>query len=73
MPVLFRIFRKHILKRVYLKKKYSKYISIAFQIRNNCDYADFFLVSEDDAHEQLTHAREFIEAVRRYLEDIGRA
>lgn len=65
-------FQKTYIKTGIFEKKYSKYISIAFQIRNNCDYADFFLVSEDDAHEQLTHAREFIEAVRQYLEDIGR-
>ena len=33
-------------------KKYSKYISQAFQIRNNTDYADFFLVSLQDAKER---------------------
>ena len=48
--------------------KYSKYISQAFQIRNNVDYADFFLVSEQDAKEQLDHAIEFVNAIADYLQ-----
>lgn len=48
-------------------KKYSKYISIAFQIRNNCDYDDFFIVSKDDAVEQYNNACELYEAVKNFL------
>ncbi|MEE0468091.1 MAG: HEPN domain-containing protein [Blautia sp.] len=38
-------FQKEYVKTGKFDKKYSKYISQAFQIRNNTDYADFFLVS----------------------------
>ncbi len=48
-------------------KKYSKYISQAFQIRNNTDYADFFLVSLQDAKEQYERAEEFVEVIKEFL------
>ena len=52
----------------YLKEKYSKYISSAFQIRNNCDYDDFFIVSKEEAIEQYEHAYELYEAVKKFLD-----
>ncbi len=61
-------FQKEYIKTGKFDKKYSKYISQAFQIRNNVDYADFFLVSEDDAKEQLEHAMEFLDAIANYLQ-----
>ena len=45
-------FQKEYIKTGKFDKKFSKYISQAFQIRNNVDYADFFLVSAEDAREQ---------------------
>ena len=47
--------------------KYSKYISQAFQIRNNTDYADFFLVSLQDAKEQYDRAEEFVKVIEEFL------
>lgn len=44
-------FQKEFVKTEKFDKKYSKYISQAFQIRNNTDYADFFIVSMQDAKE----------------------
>ena len=41
-------------------------MSQAFQIRNNTDYADFFVVSFEDAREQADRAKEFLK-----VEDIG--
>ena len=49
-------FQKEYIKTGKFDKKYSKYISQAFQIRNNVDYADFFLVSEQDALLQYERA-----------------
>lgn len=60
-------FQKEYIKTERLDKKYSKYISQAFQIRNNTDYADFFLVSSQDAKEQHERAEEFIKAIEDYL------
>ena len=38
-------FQREYIKTQKFEKKYSKYLSQAFQIRNNTDYADFFVVS----------------------------
>ena len=59
-------FQKEYVKTRKFDKKYSKYISNAFQIRNNCDYTDFFLVSKNDALEQYEKAVEFIEKIKIY-------
>ena len=45
-------------------KKYSKYLQAAFQIRNNCDYSVFFIVSREDAEEQYQHALEMLKNIR---------
>lgn len=45
-------FQKEYIKTMKIDKKYSGYISQAFQFRNNTDYADFFVVSHKDAKEQ---------------------
>lgn len=60
-------FQKEYIKTGKFDKKYSKYISQAFQIRNNTDYADFFLVSSQDAQEQYQRAEEFVQAVEEFL------
>ena len=63
-------FQQMYVKTGLFEKKYSKYISQAFQIRNNVNYADFFIVSEQDAREQYQNAKEFLDAVKEYLEKI---
>lgn len=61
-------FQKEYVKSGKFDKKYSKYISQAFQIRNNSDYADFFLVSLQDAKEQYERAVEFLDVVGAFIE-----
>lgn len=61
-------FQKEYIKTEIFDKKYSKYISVAFQVRNNCDYDDFFIVSKADAIEQYEHACELLEVVERFLQ-----
>ncbi len=63
-------FQKEYIKTGKFGKIYSKYISNAFQIRNNCDYSDFFLVSKNDALEQYERAEEFVDAIKEYLSTI---
>lgn len=60
-------FQKEYIKTGIFEVKYSKYISQAFQIRNNTDYADFYIVSRDDAQEQYERALEFYEVIKKYL------
>ncbi|EET60287.1 HEPN domain protein [Marvinbryantia formatexigens DSM 14469] len=60
-------FQKEYIKTGQFDKKYSKYLSQAFQIRNNTDYSDFFVVSQSDAKEQYGKAEEFLGVIENYL------
>ena len=64
-------FRREYIKTGKLDVKYSDYIGKAFILRNNCDYADFYIVAKTDAEEQYEHAKEFCRAVKKYLEAEG--
>ena len=60
-------FRKRYLKTEILDRELSKTISALFDIRTNCDYDDFFIVSRDEITAQTAHAEAFLEAIRTYL------
>ena len=45
----------------------SKYLSSAFQIRNSCDYDDFYIVSKVNAEEQYWKVKEMIDVIIDYL------
>jgi uncharacterized protein (UPF0332 family) len=47
----------------------SKLIESAFRIRNNADYEDFFVISIEEAEEQLSNAEKFLSVVETYLKD----
>ena len=61
-------FQKEYVKTGIFDKKYSKYLQQAFQIRNSCDYDDFFMVSKQDAVEQYNRATEIWEVIRKYIQ-----
>lgn len=63
-------FQKEYIKTEKFEIKYSRYLQTAFQIRNNCDYDDFFMASKQDAEEQYSRAVEFYDEVRRYLSNL---
>lgn len=46
-----------------------KIIDSAYRIREKCDYSDFFIVSREEADEQIKKAEIFIDQVYEYLED----
>lgn len=62
-------FQKEYIKSGEFDKKYSKYLSQAFQVRNNTDYSDFFIVSQLDAKEQYEKAKEFLYVIESYLQN----
>ena len=61
-------FQKEYIKQRIFEVKYSKYVQQAFQIRNSCDYDDFFIASRQDAEEQYQKAEELYEEVKAFLE-----
>ena len=63
-------FSKHAGVIAYFQREYIKYSKIlqrAFQIRNNCDYDDFFIVSKEDATEQYKNAVDMVQAIETYI------
>lgn len=60
-------FQKEYIKTEISDKKFSKYLQQAFQIRNSCDYDDFFIISKQDAQEQYARAEELLEEIRKYI------
>lgn len=62
-------FQKEYIKTEVFDKKYSKYLQQAFQIRNSCDYDDFYIVSKQDAEEQYERAVEIIKVVEGYVKE----
>lgn len=60
-------FQKEFIKTEVFDKKYSKYLQQAFQIRNSCDYDDFFIVSKQDAEEQYERAIEIVTSIEEYI------
>lgn len=61
-------FQREYIKTEIFDKKFSKYITTAFQIRNNCDYNDFYIVAKEDARIQYEQALELYNVVKEYLE-----
>ncbi len=64
-------FQKEFIKTGIFDKKYSKYLQQAFQIRNSCDYDDFFIVSKQDAEEQYERATEILMMIEEYMKELN--
>lgn len=62
-------FQKEYVKTKKFDTKFSKYLQNAFQIRNVCDYDDFYIASKQDAEIQIEQAKEFLDAVKNYLSE----
>lgn len=63
-------FQKEYIKSGIFDKQYSKYLQGAFQIRNSCDYDDFFIASRQDAEEQYHRAEEMVRVISQYMENV---
>ncbi len=61
-------FHREYIKTGKIDVRYGKILDTAFQIRNNCDYNDFYIVSSDDAKEQLERAEDFLNMITHFLE-----
>lgn len=62
-------FQREYVKSGKVATKYSKYLSGAFQIRNLCDYEDFFIAYKEDAEDQYVKAKEFVDMIEFYVEE----
>jgi uncharacterized protein (UPF0332 family) len=60
-------FQKNYIKAGLFASQISDYIRDAFTVRNDSDYQDFYVVSEDDAKMQIDNATIVVEAVKEFL------
>ena len=60
-------FQKEFIKSEVFDRKYAKYLQKAFQIRNSCDYDEFFIISKQDAEEQYERAVEILGVIEKYI------
>ena len=50
----------------------SRIIQDAFDIRQDSDYEDFYIISRDDAAEQLQNAEKFCDVIKNYINSKSR-
>ena len=62
-------FQQNYVKSGIFKKKYSDIIQEAFEIRQESDYEDFYVVSKSDAILQAEEAKDFVNAVSEYIKN----
>ena len=49
----------------------SDILTDAFEVRNESDYDDFFVIAKADVEQQIEGAKLFLRTVERYLEERG--
>lgn len=62
-------FQEHYVRTKIFDKEFSKIIQDAFEIRQDSDYEDFFVVSHNDVKEQLKDAERFYNEVKSYIDN----
>jgi uncharacterized protein (UPF0332 family) len=55
-----------------IESVYHQILSNAFRVRQKTDYDDFYVVSRDEAKQQLDNAVKFIDFITNYLNEIIR-
>lgn len=61
-------FAQHYVKTGKIEPEYSKMLTNAFKIRNNCDYDDFYIAAYEDANKQAENANKFIKKVEEHID-----
>ena len=64
-------FRQMYIKSGKIAAHFSDIIGDAFEVRNDGDYEDFHVVDKTEALQQIENARSFLEAVEKYISDLG--
>lgn len=63
-------FRKRYLKTEIIDRKMSATISELFDLRTDCDYDDFFVISKEETKSAATKADEFVKVIEDYLNSV---
>ena len=60
-------FQQYYIKTGIFDKKFSDIISKAFEVRNESDYEDFYVLAKEDVEAQIKDATEFIDEIEKYI------
>ena len=63
-------FRRCFIKPGIFPVEFSDIIGNAFEVRNNCDYEDFYVVSKESVVQQTENAKKILTAVESYIESL---
>jgi len=63
-------FRQRYIKTGVFSTLFSDIVKDAFDIRNDSDYQDFYVISKTDVIQQLENAKKFLKAVEDYIASI---
>jgi len=63
-------FRLHYIKTKKFKTELSDIITALFEVRNQSDYNDFYVISKDEIEKQLANAIRFVEEIELFLEGV---
>ncbi|MCL2363212.1 MAG: HEPN domain-containing protein [Defluviitaleaceae bacterium] len=61
-------FRREFIKTGIFPKVMSNTIETLFQVRNESDYDDFYILSKDEVTNQLISAESFLDEIKKYLD-----
>lgn len=60
-------FRKDYLKTGELPRDLSPIITLAFEVRSDCDYDDYYVIEKDEVVNQINNASLFYKLVQEYV------
>ena len=60
-------FREHYIKSGVFDKIYSYILQNAFEIRQEADYEDFYILSKEEAVQQVENAERFLTEIKKYI------
>jgi len=64
-------FRRQFIKTGVFPKEFSDFIGDAFDVRNDSDYEDFYVISKEDVLLQAENANVFLSAVEDYIKSLS--
>ncbi len=63
-------FDREFVKPGIIDKKFSKWLHRLFDLRQDADYGDMFTPSEGQCRQAFGHAREFVQCIRDYYQNL---
>lgn len=60
-------FQEHYIKSGVFDKVYSHILQNAFEIRQEADYEDFYVISKQEAQQQIENAEKFVAKIKGYI------